>query len=108
MRVATLLLLCLSLTACAGGTLPGEQPAPAAAAASGDTAPPPRAAAPRVNPAARAASPPPQPEPQPEPGPDRVTQARANCWMKVEQQKVRDLDRRIAFVDKCVADALKE
>jgi len=99
MRVATLLLLCLSLTACASGKLPGEQPAPAAAS---------DAAAPRVNPAARAASPPPQPEPQPDPGPDHVTQARANCWMKVEQQKVRDLDRRIAFVDKCVADALKE
>ena len=41
-------------------------------------------------------------------GPDILTQARADCWMKVEAQKgLRDIDRRSAFVDKCVADQLK-
>ena len=46
-----------------------------------------------------------------EPGevrPDPLTQARADCWMKVESQKdLRGIDQRIAFVDKCVADQLK-
>jgi len=112
MRVATPL-LCLILAACAGGTLPGEQPAPDTAiapdaAATGAPVPsnPP---APRANQAARAASPPPQPQPQATPAPDRLTQARVDCWMKVEHQKgIRDIDRRIAFVDKCVADTMKE
>jgi len=37
-----------------------------------------------------------------------VTQARVECWAKVEQQKgLRSIDSRIAFVDKCVAAALK-
>lgn len=113
MRLATPL-FCLILAACAGGgRLPGEQPAPgatlapdaAAANAPAPANPPP----PRVNQAARAASPPPQPQLQAAPEPDRLTQARADCWMKVEHQKgVRDIDRRIAFVDKCVADAMKE
>jgi hypothetical protein len=112
MRVATPL-LCLILAACAGGKLPGEQPAPdaanlspATAASAPDASNPP---ATRTNQAARAASPPPQPQPQATPEPDRLTQARVDCWMKVEHQKgIRDIDRRIAFVDKCVADAMKE
>jgi len=112
MRVATLL-LCFILAACAGGKLPGEQPAPGAAnlpPAAAATAPDaPNPPAPRANQAARAASPPPQPQPQAAPEPDRLTQARVDCWMKVEHQKgTRDIDRRIAFVDKCVADAMKE
>ena len=108
------LLLCLGLAACAGGSLPGEQPAaeatppapgPAAAAAPETSARP----APRPNQAARAASPPPQPQPQAAPEPDRLTQARVDCWMKVEGQKgIRDIDRRTAFVDKCVTDTMKE
>jgi hypothetical protein len=112
MRVATPL-LCLILAACAGGKLPGEQPAPdaanpsaAAAANAPDASNPP---ATRTNQAARAASPPPQPQPQATPEPDRLIQARVDCWMKVEHQKgIRDIDRRIVFVDKCVADAMKE
>jgi hypothetical protein len=40
------------------------------------------------------------------PGP--LTQARADCWMKVETQKgLRSIDQRSAFVDKCVAEQLK-
>ena len=46
-----------------------------------------------------------------EPGevrPDPLTQARADCWMKVETQKgLRGIDQRSAFVDKCVAEQLK-
>ncbi len=38
----------------------------------------------------------------------RLTEARGLCWMKVEEQKtIRDIDRRIAYVDKCVAEAMK-
>jgi hypothetical protein len=53
--------------------------------------------------AARAA-----PSSAPEDQRDPLTQARVDCWMKVEHEKgVRDIDRRIAFVDKCVANAMK-
>ena len=115
MRVATLL-LCLALAACAtGGKLPGEQPTPEAAVAPGATgASAPAAAAARTPAAAsrqgaqaqaQAASAPP---PAAEPGPDALTQARVDCWMKVEHQKgMRNIDKRIAFVDKCVDDAVK-
>lgn len=38
---------------------------------------------------------------------DPVLYARAQCWIKVEQQKaLKGIDQRIAFVDKCVADRL--
>jgi hypothetical protein len=117
---AAILPLCLLLAACAGGKLPGEQPAPQAA----NMAPAP-AAAPSV-----AASPPPvrtagsgggarggastaaaraEVDPDaPNPGPDPVTQVRADCWMAVEHQKaLRGIDQRITYVDKCVADHLK-
>jgi hypothetical protein len=41
-------------------------------------------------------------------GSDPLTQARADCWMKVEHEKaMRDIDRRSAFVDKCVTDTMK-
>ena len=40
--------------------------------------------------------------------PDPVMEARASCWMKVESQKaLRGIDQRVAFVDKCVAEAAK-
>ena len=40
--------------------------------------------------------------------PDPLTQARVDCWMKVESQKgLRSIDQRSAFVDKCVAEQLK-
>jgi hypothetical protein len=40
--------------------------------------------------------------------PDPLTQARVDCWMKVETQKgLRAIDQRSAFVDKCVAEQLK-
>jgi hypothetical protein len=43
-----------------------------------------------------------------EPGADPLTQARADCWMKVEGQKaLRAIDQRVTFVDKCVAEQMK-
>jgi hypothetical protein len=110
MRVATLL-LCLALAACAGGKLPGEQPVPEAAIAPAATSAPtpaPAAAKPPTIGASPAAQAAPARSPAAAPGPDVLTQARVDCWMKVEHQKgLRDIDRRIAFVDKCVADAVK-
>jgi len=118
MRVATLL-LCLALAACAGagGKLPGEQPVPEAAIAPAATsapapaptpAPAPAAAKPPTagaSPAAQAAA---TRSPAAPSDPDILTQARVDCWMKVEHQKgLRNIDRRIAFVDKCVDDAVK-
>lgn len=38
---------------------------------------------------------------------DPLTRARADCWMKVEREKIRDIDKRTTFVDKCVAQAMK-
>jgi hypothetical protein len=115
MRTATLL-LCLALGACTTSLLPGAQPAPddsAAAPAAGAAvvvsapaapvtraSPPPASRGPQS--AAQRAAP-----PRAAPDPDALSQARVVCWMQVEQQKLRDIDRRIAFVDKCIADAMK-
>ena len=120
MRVATLL-LCLALAACAGagGKLPGERPVPEAAIAPAATSAPAPAPAPTPAPAPAAAKPPtagasPAAQaaatrsPAAASDPDILTQARVDCWMKVEHQKgLRNIDRRIAFVDKCVDDAVK-
>ena len=39
---------------------------------------------------------------------ERAQQARAQCWMKVESQKnLRGIDQRIAYVDKCVNEQVK-
>jgi len=109
MRTATLL-ICLSLTACSGFRLPGEPFAPdiaIAPAATGALATP-AAPAPSTTaiagPVVPAATPPPALS-----GPERLQQARVDCWAKVERQKsIRDIDRRIAFVDKCVTDDIKD
>jgi len=107
MRIATLL-LCLSLAACAGITLPSEPPprdiaiTPAAASAPIVSAPIATIAA---APAERVVAAPQTPDMS---DPERLQQARVDCWAKVERQgRVRDIDRRIAFVDKCLADDLK-
>jgi hypothetical protein len=79
MRIAALL-PCLLLTACLAT---GEQPAPEASAI---------AAAP----------------PEDDSGRDLLAEARVDCWAKVEHEKgLRDINRRIAFVDKCIANAMK-
>jgi hypothetical protein len=114
MRIATLV-LCLALGGCATGLLPGMQPAdenPTPIGAAAAVSPPP------ATPTARRPSPPPASRgpqsaaqraapPQPAADPEALSQARVVCWMQVEQQKLRDIDRRIAFVDKCIADAMK-
>jgi hypothetical protein len=116
MRIATLV-LCLALGGCATSLLPGAQPAPdesaAAPAASAAVAVSPPAARPTVRNSPPQASRGPQSAaqraapPQVAPDSDALSQARVVCWMQVEQQKLRDIDRRIAFVDKCIADAMK-
>ena len=107
MRIATLL-LCLSLAACAGITLPSEQPPrdiaimPAAASAPIVSAPIAAIATAPAKPVVAA------PQTSAMSDPERLQQARVDCWAKVERQgRVRDIDRRIAFVEKCLADELK-
>jgi hypothetical protein len=104
-------LLCLALGGCltakkaemdgADGGLPGTasqyapptSPAPASA---------PRASPVPARPQATAAA------PEEEVESDPLLQARTDCWMKVEHQKfARDVDKRAAFVDKCVKDKMK-
>lgn len=120
---AATLLACLVAAGCAGVSFSPNASAPetAAAAPAGAPAPAPVASAvaapsrstpsagggPSASGGARTAASRPPPEPT-EPENDPLTQARVDCWMKVEQQRlVRDIDRRIAFVDKCVAQAMK-
>ena len=107
MRIATLL-LCLSLAACAGITLPSEQPprdiaiTPAAVSAPIVSAPIAAIATAPAKPVVAA------PQTSAMSDPERLQQARVDCWAKVERQgRVRDIDRRIAFVEKCLADELK-
>ena len=112
-RLASLL-PCLALAAC---MLTGEETPPEAASAA--TAAP-AASAVTSRPAARsssvggdargaAATASAQGDGEPvEVRPDPLTQARVDCWMKVESQKgLRAIDQRSAFVDKCVAAQLK-
>jgi len=118
------LLLCLGLAACAGGKIPGEQPAPLAFAASAQAAPhEAAAAAPQsttgagarggtTTAAARARTPAPSTATEdnpdaPTPTEDPLTQARADCWMRTEKLKIRDIDARASFVDKCVKEVMK-
>jgi hypothetical protein len=97
MRAATFL-MCLCFAGCAAPT----------AAVAPDGASPTAAAAPAAPPAAAPAQTANAPEPELREA-DRLMQARAACWMKVERVKIaRDIDRRIVFVDKCVADAMKK
>jgi hypothetical protein len=104
-----LLLLLLCLGAC--GTLPGEQPAPAissapTAAGSPSTARTAGGGGARGGATTAGIQ---APAELVDPPPDPLTQARADCWMKVESQKgMRGIDQRIAFVDKCVANQMKD
>jgi hypothetical protein len=94
---AVMLLLCLSLAACAGTSRLSGDPEPAAMSAPAPAAPPPAAAA--------AAAPPPA---APAPRSKDVTEAKVICWGKVEREKrIRSIDQRIVYVEKCVADQMK-
>lgn len=109
MRAVTWLLV-LALAGCAGGRLPGEVSGPADPAAPSQSAAPATPSPPAGSSSATAptawadsAEPPPR-----QPDSLQVTEARVQCWGKVERQKrLRDIDARIAFVDTCVADMLK-
>jgi hypothetical protein len=96
MRALTLL-LCLPLAGCAGMSRLSNDPEPAAMNA-------PAAAAPAVAAAAAPAAP-----PAPAPGPRDTTEAKVICWGKVEREKqrVRTIDQRIAYVERCVAEQMK-
>jgi hypothetical protein len=98
MRALTLL-LCLPLAGCAGMSRLSNDPEPAAMTAPAAAAPAPAVAAA----AAPAASPPPAP------GPRDTTEAKVICWGKVEREKqrVRTIDQRIAYVERCVAEQMK-
>jgi len=74
-----------------------QQPAPPAT-----TAP----AAPAPVTAARAARAP-TPPPEPDEEPMTITRAREQCWMQAEHQRQRDIDARVKFVEKCVAEKMK-
>ena len=117
------LLFCFALVACAGGEdprrairtvrrrdRPGHTAAASAAARSAaahTTGAGPRGGA---STAARAPAPSTATEDNPDaptPTGDPLTQARADCWMKTEKLKMRDIDARAAFVDKCVNEVMK-
>jgi hypothetical protein len=91
MRLATLL-MCLLLTGCAGGKLPGGEDSTSSISSylpSAIAAPSGQSAASLDPPEGSAA--------------ERAQKARAQCWMKVEHEKnLRGIDQRIAYVEKCV------
>ena len=90
-RLVTLL-VCLLLTACAGAKLPGSDDSASSISyylPSATVAPTGQAAASLEPPEGSAA--------------ERTQKARAQCWMKVEQEKnLRGIDQRVAYVEKCV------
>jgi hypothetical protein len=91
---ATLPVLLL-LAACAGNALPGAQPTSGTGFTPSVTAAPSGQAAGSLDPPEGSAG-------------ERVQQARASCWMKVEGEKnLRGIDQRIAYVDKCVNEQVK-
>jgi hypothetical protein len=111
--------LFLLLSACANGTVawPVDQSEPVASAAPA-AAPAPAPARPSAGRhasssggarggATTAAARPTEDPDAPTPTGDPLTQARADCWMKTEKMKLRDVDARAAFVDKCVTDQMK-
>jgi len=104
MRVASLL-PSLTLAAC---MLTGEETAPEGASAAAAA---PAARSSGVGGGARGGTTTASARGNGEPGevrPGPLTQARADCWMKVETQKgLRSIDQRSVFVDKCVAEQLK-
>jgi hypothetical protein len=109
MRLA-LLLLCLAVAGCAstGSDDALNAASPAASAPAPATAgEPPTSAAASAQPASAAVAE--EPAAPPMTPAQRLTQARVDCWMKVEQERsaARNIDRRIALVDKCVADKMK-
>ena len=97
MRAATVatLPMMLLLAACAGSAPPGGQPASSSGLIPSVTAAPRGQNATSLDPPEGSAA-------------ERVQQARAACWMKVESEKnLRGIDQRIAYVEKCVNEQVK-
>jgi hypothetical protein len=85
----------LLLAACGGNALPGTQPASRSGFTPSVTAAPTGQNATSLDPPEGSAA-------------ERVQQARATCWMKVESEKnLRGIDQRIAYVEKCVNEQAK-
>jgi hypothetical protein len=93
LRIATLL-VCLMLTACAGGKMPGSSDTTSSISSylpSGFSTPA------KLDP------------PEGSSADDRTIKARAQCWAKVEHEKnLRGIDQRVGYVDRCVAAQLQQ
>jgi hypothetical protein len=96
MRLATVrlatLLVCLLVTACAGGKLPGGDDSVSSISSywPSVTAAPTGQDATSLDPPEGSAA-------------ERAQKARAQCWMQVEHEKdLRGIDQRIGYVEKCV------
>jgi len=97
MRAATVatLPMMLLLAACAGNAPPGAQPSSNSGFTPSVTAAPRGESATSLDPPEGSSA-------------ERVQQARAACWMKVEGEKnLRGIDQRIAYVEKCVNEQVK-
>jgi hypothetical protein len=95
------------------GSLASVAPPTSSAAPAGGPAPDAGSApaAPRVAPAGRNTSAPYAPPPAPPTTPRlSVEAARGECWMKLESDRKarRDLDKRVALVEKCAADKMAQ
>jgi len=85
----------LLLAACAGNAPPGAQPSSNSGFTPSVTAAPRGESATSLDPPEGSSA-------------ERVQQARAACWMKVEGEKnLRGIDQRIAYVEKCVNEQVK-
>jgi hypothetical protein len=95
MRAAIVATLPLLLAACAGNVSPGAQAPQASGFTPSVTAAPQGQTAASLDPPQGSAA-------------ERVQQARAACWMKVESERqLRGIDQRIAYVEKCVNEQVK-
>src|SRR5688500_6791587 len=93
MRVLVLL-MCVALAGCAGDRVSGDSPSRVRGAHAGALPPPASAPAAAATPPTRSVR--------------DATEAKVICWGKVEREKrIKSIDQRIAFVDKCVAEQLR-
>lgn len=94
--------LLATLAACAGGNSASSLATPASATAVAPAAAPEAPAAAAPAPAATAAA-------APKAAPPALTPTEVNeqCWMSTEANKIKDLDKKAKYVDKCVAEKTK-
>ncbi len=94
--------LLTTLAACAGENVGGNAAASAAAPAAAPAAVAPAAAAPPAAAIPTAAA-----APKPAPSVLTPTEINEQCWMTSEVNKMKDLDAKARYVDKCVAEKMK-